>query len=83
MLLGFFQPYVQVREPWKRRWTGLLLLGSLLLPVAVQLELKYGILAGGVADLGGMLVIAALLAMWIGILRYTGSIDAMPEGAQR
>jgi len=83
MLLGFFQPYVQVREPWKRRWTGLLLLGSLLLPVAVQLELKYGILAGGVADLGGMLVIAALLAMWIGILRYTGSIDAMLEGAQR
>jgi hypothetical protein len=30
-----------------------------------------------------MLVIVALLAMWIGILRYTGNIDAMPGGAQR
>jgi hypothetical protein len=82
MLLGFFQPYVQLREAWKRRWTALLLLGSLLLPVSVQLELKYGILAGGAADLGGLLAIVALLAMWIGVLRYTGSVDAMPEGAQ-
>lgn len=83
MLLAFFQPYVQLSEMWKRRWAVVLLLGSLLLPICVFLEMKYGLLAGGIADIGGLLVILALLAMWIGILRYTGSIDAMPSGAHR
>jgi hypothetical protein len=82
MLLAFFQPYVQLREAWKRRWAGVLLLGSLLLPVCVQMEMKFGLLAGGIADLGGLLVIVALLAMWIGIVRYTGNIDAMAQGRQ-
>jgi hypothetical protein len=76
MLLALFQPYVSLRDSWKRRWAWVLLLGSLLLPVCVLLELKFGLLAGGVADVGGLLVILALLAMWIGILRYTGQIDA-------
>jgi hypothetical protein len=76
MLLAFFQPYVNLGEAWKRRWALVLLLGSVLLPVCVLLELKYGLIAGGLADLGGLLVIAALLAMWIGILRYTGQLDA-------
>lgn len=82
MLLAFFQPYVQLSDIWKRRWAGTLLLGSLLLPVCVLMEMKFGLVAGGIADLGGLLVIVALLAMWIGILRYTGTIDAMPSGAQ-
>jgi hypothetical protein len=82
MLLAFFQPYVQLREVWKRRWAGVLLSGSFLLPICVLMEMKYGLLAGGIADLGGLLVILALLAMWIGILRYTGSVDAMATGAQ-
>src|SRR5712672_1186389 len=76
IMLAFFQPYVKLREPWKRRWAAVLLLGSLLLPVCVLLEMKYGLVAGGVADFGGLLVIIALLAMWIGILRYTGELDA-------
>ncbi len=75
-LLAFFQPYVHLRETWKRRWALVLLLGSLLLPVCVLFELKYGLIAGGLADVGGLLVIVALLAMWIGILRYTGRLDA-------
>lgn len=88
MLLAFFQPYVGLREAWKRRWAGIFLLGSLLLPVCVLLELQFGLLAGGLADFGGLLVIIALLAMWIGILRYTGSLDAtLPatsgQGAER
>jgi hypothetical protein len=83
MLLAFFQPYVQLSETWKVCWAVVLVLGSLLLPVCVLLEMKYGLLAGGIADIGGLLVILALLAMWIGILRYTGSVDAMPSGAQR
>jgi hypothetical protein len=53
-----------------------LLLGSLLLPVCVLLEMRYGLVAGGIADFAGLLVIFALLAMWIGILRYTGELDA-------
>jgi hypothetical protein len=81
MLLAFFQPYVQLSEAWKLRWAMVLLCGSVLLPVCVLMEMKFGLLAGGIADIGGLLVILALLAMWIGILRYTGSVDAMPSGA--
>jgi hypothetical protein len=80
MLVAFFQPYVQLAEVWKRRWAAILLLGSLLLPVCVLLEMRFGLLAGGAADIGGLLVVVALLAMWIGILRYTGSIDAIAKG---
>jgi hypothetical protein len=75
MMLAFFQPFVNLSERWKRRWAAILLLGSLMLPVCVFLELRYGLLAGALADLGGLLVILALLAMWIGILRYTGGLD--------
>jgi heme/copper-type cytochrome/quinol oxidase subunit 4 len=82
MLLAFFQPYVSLGESWKRRWAGIFLLGSLLLPVCVLLELQFGLVAGGLADFGGLLVIVALLAMWIGILRYTGGLDAsLPAAA--
>ena len=50
MLLAFFQPYVQLSEIWKVRWAGVLLFGSLLLPVCVLLEMRYGLVAGGIAD---------------------------------
>jgi hypothetical protein len=82
MLMAFFQPYVQLAERWKRRWAAILLLGSLLLPVCVLLEMRFGLFVGGVADIGGLLVILALMAMWIGILRYTGNIDAIAKGIQ-
>jgi hypothetical protein len=83
MMLAFFQPYVNLRESWKRRWALILLIGSLVLPVCVFLELRYGLLAGGLADIGGLLVIVALLAMWIGILRYTGQLDGASLAATR
>jgi hypothetical protein len=83
ILLAFFQPYVSLRDSWKRNWAWVLLCGSLVLPVFVLLELKLGLLAGGIADVGGLLVILALLAMWIGIVRYTGEIDAVAPSAQR
>jgi hypothetical protein len=75
-MLAFFQPFVNLSERWKRRWAAILLLGSLLLPVCVFFELRYGLLAGGLADFGGFLVIVALFAMWIGVLRYNGGLDA-------
>jgi hypothetical protein len=79
MLLSFVQPYVFLREEWKRRWAQLLLAGSLILPVFVLLELKLGLLAGGIADLGGLMVIVALVGMLVGVLRYTGTLDATGE----
>jgi hypothetical protein len=81
MILAFFQPYVNLSDAWKQRWAFTLLVGSVLLPICVLFELRFGLLAGGLADLGGLMVIAALLAMWIGILRYTGKLDAAAERA--
>jgi len=82
ILLSFFQPYVRLQEAWKRRWAWVLLFGSLLLPVCVLLELNFGLLAGGMADAGGLLVIIALLAMWIGMVRYTGEIDTVTQTSE-
>ena len=79
MLLAFLQPYVRLREAWKLRWAMILLAGSLLLPVCVLLELPFGLVAGGLADFGGLLVIVGLLAMWIGVFRFTGALDAQFE----
>ncbi|MGH9774397.1 MAG: hypothetical protein ACRD50_05555 [Candidatus Acidiferrales bacterium] len=81
MLLSFFQPYVFLSERWKRTWVKMLLLGSLLLPVFVLLELRLGLVAGGLADIGGLLVVIALLGMMAGVFRYTGKLDA--AGAPR
>jgi hypothetical protein len=81
MILAFFQPYVNLSERWKQRWVFTLLAGSVLLPVCVLFELKFGLLAGGLADVGGMMVVLALLAMGIGIVRYTGRLDAAAEMA--
>jgi hypothetical protein len=77
LLLSFVQPYVFLSETWKRRWVCVFLAGSLLLPVFVLLELRMGLIAGGIADLAGLLVIIALMGMLAGVLRYTGRIDAM------
>ena len=68
-----------VRRPsdrWKRRWVIVLLAGSIILPVFVLLELNLGLVAGGIADVGGLLVIVALIGMLVGVLRYSGRLDA-------
>jgi hypothetical protein len=46
-----------------------------ILPVFVLLELKLGLLAGGIADIGGLMVIVGLVGMLVGILRYSGGLD--------
>jgi hypothetical protein len=83
MLLAFFQPYVSLSDAWKRNWVWVLLFGSFGLPVFVLLELHLGLPAGGIADVCGLLAIVALLAMWIGVVRYTGEIDAVGSFEQR
>jgi hypothetical protein len=76
MLLSFLQPYVMLSERWQRRWVVVLLAGSVILPVFVFLELRFGLIAGGIADFGGLLVLIALIAMLVGVLRYTGNLDS-------
>jgi len=75
MLLSFVQPYVYLSERWKRRWVVVLLTGSLVLPIFVLLELNLGLVAGGIADLGGLLVVVALIGMLVGVLRHSGQMD--------
>jgi hypothetical protein len=77
LLLSFVQRYVFLTEKWKRRWVILLLSGSLILPLFVFLEMNIGLLGGGIADAGGLLVIVALIGMLAGVLRYTGRWDGM------
>ncbi len=76
MLLSFVQPYVYLSDRWKRRWVMVLLAGSIILPVFVLLELNFGLVAGGIADAGGLLVVIALIGMLAGILRHSGRMDA-------
>src|SRR5919108_1202287 len=69
LLLSFIQPFVFLSEPWKRRWVWMLLAGSIILPVAVQAEMRWGLIAGGIADVGGLSVILALCGMLTGVVR--------------
>ena len=80
MLLSFVQPFVFLAEKWKRRWVKLLLGGSVILPLFVLLELKLGLLAGGIADIGGLMVLVSLAGMLVGILRYSGGLDFAENG---
>lgn len=77
ILLSFVQPYVFLSDKWKRIWVKVLLGGSVILPVFVLLELKLGLLAGGIADVGGLMVLIALVGMLVGVLRYSGRLDAV------
>ncbi|HZR31418.1 MAG TPA: hypothetical protein VFA76_06160 [Terriglobales bacterium] len=76
MLLSFIQPYIFLSERWRRRWAVVLLIGSVILPVFVLLELHIGLLAGGIADFGGLLVVSALIGMLFGVVRHSGRSDA-------
>jgi hypothetical protein len=54
ILMAFLQPYVMLSEGWKKRWAAALLVGSVVLPAFVLAELRLGLVAGGIADLGGL-----------------------------
>ena len=80
ILLAFFQPYVFYRELWIRIWAVGLLIGSVVLPLFVLMELRWGLVAGGIADAGGLCVIVSLVAMLVGIWRYAGEFDGATGG---
>ncbi len=82
ILLTFIQRFVFLNSPWKRFWVKLLLAGSIILPLFVMLEMHLGLIAGGIADIGGLMVLMALLGMLAGILRYPGALDAQEENAR-
>jgi hypothetical protein len=77
ILLSFIQPFVFFSSRWKRFWVKLLLAGSIILPVFVLLEMDLGLIAGGIADIGGLMVLIALIGMLAGIVRYTVALDAL------
>lgn len=79
ILLSFIQRYVYLTPRWRKCWVIVLLAGSLILPMFVLLELNLGLVAGGIADLGGLMVIIALMGMLAGIVRYSGSLDTVAE----
>jgi hypothetical protein len=82
ILLSFIQPFVFLDFRWKRFWVKLLLAGSIILPVFVLLEMHLGLIAGGIADIGGLMVLLALIGMLAGVLRYTGALDAQRGNAR-
>ncbi len=76
LLLAFLQPHVFLESHWRRRWVAVFLTGGLVLPVAVASEMRFGLIAGGVADVAGLLIFMSVFAMLIGIVRETGRQDA-------
>jgi hypothetical protein len=79
ILMAFAQQYVFLSERWARRWVIVMLSGSVMLPVFVLLEAQYPKwvrLIGGTADLGGLMVVIALIGMLVGVLRYNRQLDS-------
>jgi len=82
MLLAFLQAYVVLSEPVRRAIVTLMLTGSFVLPVFVLLEIKLGVIAAGMADFGGLLVIVALIGMALGALRGGNQVPDSVHGAR-
>jgi hypothetical protein len=77
LLLAFVQGYVLLSAAWRLRWARVLSVGAFLLPVCVYMATHYGLRAAAFADLSGSLVLLALLAMGVGLLRQTGVMDSV------
>jgi hypothetical protein len=50
--------------------------------VFVLLEMRLGLIAGGIADVGGLMVLIALIGMLAGVVRYTGALDGQQGKAR-
>lgn len=73
ILLSFVQHLVLLSDKWKRRWVKVFLGGSVILPFFVLLEVRFGLIAGGIADIGGLMVLISLVGMLVGIVRHSGA----------
>ncbi len=79
LMMAIVQPFVFLSAVWRRRLVWMMLAGATVLPIAVYSEMWYGLLAGAVADLAGLMVIVSLFGMLIGVLRYSGKVDVEGE----
>jgi hypothetical protein len=79
LMMAIVQPFVFLSPGWRRRLVWMMLGGAALLPIAIYSERWFGLLAGGVADFAGLLVILAMFGMLFGVLRHTGKMDAEEE----
>ena len=70
LLLSFVQRLLPYSEAARNRWALLAVAGGFLLPVGILLEIPYGVVGSVVADSAGFAVIASLVAMLLGLLRY-------------
>jgi hypothetical protein len=52
-----------------------LVIASFALPICIVLEFRFGLIAGGAADISGGIAIAAILAFLFGLVRHTGVRD--------
>jgi hypothetical protein len=75
LLFALVQPYVFLSEVWKKRWARVLVIASFALPICIVLEFRFGLIAGGAADISGGIAIAAILAFLFGLVRHTGVRD--------
>ncbi len=75
LLLAFVQPLVFLSDRWKRIWVIAILIGFAGLPISILMELQWGLLAGGMADISGLIIITALIGMLFGVLRQSGRQD--------
>jgi len=75
LMMAIVQPFVFLSGAWRRRLVWMMLGGGVVLPIAVYSEMWYGLLAGAVADIAGLMVIISLFGMLIGVLRHTGRAD--------
>jgi hypothetical protein len=81
LFLAFIQPYVYLNNGWRKRWVKVLITGAIALPVLFLLEIQWGVVIGGAADIAGVLVTLGMLGMLFGLLRHTGSVDSQQENA--
>ena len=76
LVLALIQPLVFLSAKWKNRWAGIIVVAAAALPVCILMEFKYGLIAGGLADISGLAAMIALSAMLFGLARRTGAIDS-------
>lgn len=76
VLVAFVQNFVLLSDHWKYRWAWVFVVGSAFLPVFVFHATIFGLFSAGFADLSGFLVIVALSAMLVGVLRQMGAEDS-------
>jgi len=85
LLLAPVQGMLLMTDPMRLLWARVFLAGACLLPIFIFNATLYGLRSAAFADLSGLAVMVALLAMLTGLVRRTGADDmvAGPGGATR